>query len=69
MAQVKVSSKYQVCIPREIRESLKIRKGQNMVMLAIGNRIEMVPDRDISELKGFLKGMSTDNIREEEDGF
>jgi len=69
MAQVKVSSKYQVVIPREIRESLKIRKGQNMVMLAIGNRIEMVPDRDISELKGFLKGMSTDNIQEEEDRF
>ncbi len=69
MAEVTVSSKYQICIPQEIREPLKIQKGQKLIMLAIGDRIEIVPSRDISEMKGFLKGMSTDNIREEEDRF
>lgn len=69
MAEVTVSSKYQICIPQEIREPLKIQKGQKLIMLAIGNRIEIVPSRHISEMRGFLKGMSTDDIREEEDRF
>jgi len=69
MPQVTVSSKYQVVIPRELRERLKIRKGQKMLMLAIGNRIELVPDRDISEMKGIFPGLSTDGIRDEEDRF
>jgi AbrB family looped-hinge helix DNA binding protein len=67
MPQVTVSSKYQVVIPRELRERLKIRKGQKMLMLAIGNRIELVPDRDISEMKGIFPGLSTEGIRDEED--
>ncbi len=69
MAQVKLSSKYQVCIPRRIRESLKLRKGQDMTILAIGNRIEIIPNRDISEMKGAFPGLSLDGIREEEDRF
>lgn len=69
MPEVTVSSKYQVVIPREIRERLKIRKGQKMSMIAIGDRIQMVPDRDISELRGYLRGMSTDSIRDDEDRY
>jgi hypothetical protein len=34
-----------------------------------GGVILMIPDRDISELQGFLQGMSTDNIRDEEDRY
>ena len=68
MSQV-VSSKYQVVIPREVRESLKIRKGQKVLVLARRGMIEIVPERDISELKGFLPGLSTEGIREEEDRF
>jgi AbrB family looped-hinge helix DNA binding protein len=69
MAQGKVSGKYQVCIPREIRERLKIRKGQDVTILAIGNRIEIVPNRDLGEMKGAFPGLSLDGIREEEDRF
>lgn len=69
MTHVTVSSKFQVVIPQEIREQLGIKKGQKMLVVAIGNRIEYVPDRDISELRGYLRGMPTDNIREEEDRY
>ena len=69
MSLVTLSSKYQVVIPQEIRKRLKLRKGQKMQMLAIGNRIEMIPDRDISELKGLYPGLSIEGIREEEDRF
>jgi hypothetical protein len=38
-----------------------------MQAFAIGNRIEFVPDRDIREMRGFISGISTENIREEDD--
>lgn len=69
MPRVTVSSKYQVVIPREVREQLRIRKGQKMMMLAIGNRIEMVADRDIKDMKGAFPGLSIEGIRDEEDRF
>ncbi|MDO8588238.1 MAG: AbrB/MazE/SpoVT family DNA-binding domain-containing protein [Armatimonadota bacterium] len=69
MTQVTVSSKYQVVIPLEIRKRLNVRKGQKMLVVVRNNIIELVPDRDISELRGFLKGMPAGNIREEEDRF
>ena len=69
MSVVKVSSKYQVVIPREAREKLKIRKGQKMSVIVWDGIIEMVPDRDISEMRGAFPGVSTDNIRDEEDRF
>lgn len=69
MNSVKVSGKYQVVIPREIRERLRIRKGQRMLVVDIGNGIEYVPDRDISELKGAYPGLSSEGIRDEEDRY
>lgn len=69
MSQVTVSSKYQVVIPQEIRERLRIRKGQKMQMLAIGSRIEMIPDLDIREMEGAFPGLSSEGLRDEEDRF
>ena len=66
MQTVTVSPKYQVVIPKEIREALQLRPGQKMRVLEYDGRIEMIPDRDISELRGFLKGIDTD-IRREKD--
>lgn len=59
MQTVTVSPKFQVVIPKEIREALKLRPGQKMRMTEYSGRIELIPDRDISELKGFLKGINT----------
>lgn len=64
MQTVTVSPKYQVVIPKEIRDSLKLRPGQKMRVIEYDGRIEMIPDRDISELRGFLKGIDTDIKRE-----
>ena len=69
MTHVTVSSKYQIVIPLEVRRRLKVRKGQKMLVVVRNDMIELVPDRDISDLRGFLKGMPTDRIREEEDRF
>lgn len=67
MSQVTVSSKFQVVIPKEVRESLKIHKGQKMLVVSRNGMVEIVPQRDISELRGILKGMSIADIREEEE--
>ncbi len=64
MLSVKVSPKYQVVIPKEIRESLQLMPGQKMQVVQYENRIELIPERDIEELEGFLKGMDTSFNRE-----
>ena len=59
MEAVKISPKFQVVIPKKFREALKLSSGQKVQMVFYGNRIEMIPLRKISEMKGFLKGIDT----------
>lgn len=67
MDTVTISSKYQIVIPRCIREKWKIKPGQKVRLIVNGNHLEVVPLGDIQEARGFLKGMSSDIEREEED--
>jgi AbrB family looped-hinge helix DNA binding protein len=64
---VTISSKYQVVIPRAIREKWNVKPGQKVRFIIYGNRLEIVPVRDIKSARGFLKGMSSTIEREEED--
>jgi AbrB family looped-hinge helix DNA binding protein len=64
VATVTISSKYQVVIPKEVRDRLKIRPGQKVEAFAVGDRIELVPVRPISEMRGVLLGMRIDFERE-----
>jgi len=61
---VTVSPKYQVVIPKAVRETLHIRPGQKMQVVEYDGRLELIPERDISELRGFLKGINTAFERE-----
>ena len=64
MEAVTVSPKYQVVIPRAIREPLGIRPGQQVQVILYDNRIELIPIRPMRELRGFLKGIDTTIERE-----
>ena len=64
MEQVKVSPKFQVVIPKPVRESIGITPGQRLQVVQYGDRIELVPVRDISEMRGFLAGIDTTLERE-----
>jgi AbrB family looped-hinge helix DNA binding protein len=66
MQTVIVSPKYQVVIPKNIRDALKLRPGQKMRVVEYEGRIELIPDRDIAELRGFLKGIDTRLEREKD---
>ena len=69
MTAVTLSTKYQVVIPKEVRESMHLRPGKKYQVMAYGDCIELVPLRNIKEMRGFLKGRGIDsNIeRERED--
>ena len=67
MDTVTISSKFQMVIPRAIREKWNIKPGQKVRLIVFGNRLEVVPVRDIREARGFLKGMSSNIEREEAD--
>ena len=64
MEQVKVSPKFQVVIPKPVRESIGITPGQRLQVVQYGDRIELVPVRDIGEMRGFLAGIDTRLERE-----
>ena len=64
MQLVTVSPKYQIVIPKTVREALKLRPGQKMQIVEYVGRIELIPERDIKELRGFLKGINTEFKRE-----
>ncbi len=64
MQTVTVSPKYQVVIPKQIRETLQLKPGQKMNVVEYDGRIELIPDRAISELRGYIKGINTQFKRE-----
>ncbi|MGI8739239.1 MAG: AbrB/MazE/SpoVT family DNA-binding domain-containing protein [Gammaproteobacteria bacterium] len=55
-----ISSKFQVVIRKEVRESLKLPPGQKVQIVLLENRTELIPVRPLTEMKGFLKGIDTD---------
>lgn len=66
MLSVKVSPKFQVVIPKAIRESLHVFPGRTMQVVEYENRIELIPEKDIGEPEGFLKGIDTTFSRDED---
>lgn len=64
MEKAKISPKYQVVIPKAIREELELRPGQMVQVIIHGDRIEMIPVRSMREMRGFLAGIDTAVKRE-----
>ncbi len=66
MESVTISPKFQVVIPRKVRDSLRLVPGQKVRVIQYGKRIELIPEVKISKMQGFLKGINTDFTREED---
>ncbi len=64
MSIVTVSPKFQVVIPREIRDALGLEPGQKVQVLQYQNRVEFIPVRAMRSMRGFLKGIDTKVVRE-----
>ena len=67
MARTRVSPKFQVVIPKEVRESMDLKVGQELQVVAKGGTITLVPEQPLSSLRGFAKGIRTDKLREKKD--
>jgi AbrB family looped-hinge helix DNA binding protein len=67
MDVVTISPKYQVVIPRAIRERLGLRPGQQVQAIVHGDRVELIPLRPARALRGFLKGIDTTVVRNDAD--
>ena len=63
---VTISPKFQVVIPRQIRERLRLTPGQRVQAVMYQNRIEFIPLRPASSLRGFLKGIDTTLVRDDD---
>ena len=68
METVTVSPKFQVVIPRAIRERLQIKAGQKVQAIAFEDRVELIPVRPAKSMRGFLKGLDTRVKRESDRG-
>lgn len=66
MRAVIVSPKFQIVIPKEVRESMGIVSGQKIQMLIYRNRIELIPIKPMKKMKGFLKGIETEVKRDKD---
>ena len=62
-----ISTKYQIVIPREVREQFNLKPGQKVMFIPYKNTIRLVIVPSIEAALGIFKGMNTDNIREEVD--
>jgi AbrB family looped-hinge helix DNA binding protein len=64
METVTISPKFQVVIPKAIREELGLTPGQKVQAILYGDRIELIPLRPARKMRGFLKGIDTAVPRE-----
>jgi AbrB family looped-hinge helix DNA binding protein len=59
METITISPKFQVVIPKAIRDRLRLKPGQKVKAIAYEDRIELIPVRRAKELRGFLAGIDT----------
>ena len=64
MEVVTISPKFQVVIPRSVRERLNLSPGQKVQALVYDGRVELIPIRPAKALRGFLKGIDTTLARD-----
>jgi len=61
-----ISPKFQVVIPEVIRKAMKLKPGEKVLVFQYENRIEYIPQRNLKEMRGFLKGIDTSVEREKD---
>ena len=66
MEAVKISPKFQVVIPKKVRESLQLKPGQQMQVIEYGNRIELIPTKSVESMRGFMAGINIEFKREDD---
>ena len=66
METVKISTKFQIVIPKKVRDSMQLRPGQQMQIFEYGNRVELIPTKNVKSMRGFMKGINTEFRRDDD---
>lgn len=67
MGTTTISPKYQIVIPKDVREKLHLKSGQKMTVVTKGGVVYLIPEKPVESFKGFLRGMDTKGLREDKD--
>jgi AbrB family looped-hinge helix DNA binding protein len=65
----KLSSKFQISIPKDVREQLGWRAGQRFVFIPKGGNVLIVPSPEPSDLVGIARGVASRDYRDRKDRF
>ena len=60
MTSVTLSLKFQIVIPKDVRNALNLVAGQRMEARVVGDRVELVPELPITSIRGMCRGINTD---------
>jgi AbrB family looped-hinge helix DNA binding protein len=66
MTTVRVSPKFQVVSPLDVRRALRLKPGQKLQVLRFENRIELIPVPDLKTMRGFARGIDTSVPRDKD---
>ena len=69
MGVVTVSSKFQIVIPLDVREKMNLKPGQKVIVIEKDGVVHLILEKPLKDLRGFVKGVTTDKLRHEEDRF
>ena len=64
MSVATLSSKYQISIPKDVREAMHLKPGQQLAFLRVGASLRLVPVREMKDLFGIAKGLDTGDYRD-----
>ena len=67
--QTTISSKYQVVIPKSVRERLNLKPKQKLTVIEKDNMLILIPQVSLNALRGIAEGAKTDDYREKKDRF
>jgi len=67
MQTVTLSTKYQLVIPREVRQRLDLEPGTRLTVIEKGGILFLVPERPIEEMRGIARGTKRTGLREKKD--
>lgn len=67
MNRATLSTKYQISIPKHIRETMHLKAGQQFLFIPKGNGLYLIPVKSMPDIRGALKGANTQNIRDRRD--
>jgi AbrB family looped-hinge helix DNA binding protein len=67
MSTATLSSKYQLSLPKALREAMQLQPGQQFELIPMGDIIQMVPKISIQSLRGLARGANPDGYRDREE--